>query len=774
MNKPATSPHDRNAGLQGERQEKAYLSKPDAQAKDARRRIHRLRVRLRFPVRKVLPLAQMFVGCMTIFVACLAIALIVKAEELTESPISEADREYWSFRPLVRPDVPALQTGDAANPIDMFLEQRLRKKDLVPLGRADRTTLLRRVTIDLIGLPPTLEEIASFLNDAAPEAYERVVDRLLASPGFGERWGQHWLDLARFAETDGFEFDAVRPNAWRYRDWVIAAFNRDLPFDRFVQQQIAGDELWPDDPQAVVATGFLLCGPDMPDINDQDERRHTILNELTGTVGSVFLGLSVGCAQCHDHKIDPISQPDFFRLRAFFDRGDIFKDHPIATPNEQTAYEAARQATAPLEKELKQLDDAARKRLREQNPDLQPTAADLKGALTEDERTRRDGLSAELARLPKVPELAHGRVFQNGGERTSVVAIRGDFKRPGPEVQPAFLRIADSRRLGGPPDLDSERGKKKEEKVGRAAQPTGGRLTRSDLARWMTRADHPLVPRVMANRLWQFHFGAGLCRSPSDFGYSGSDPSHPELLDWLASELTRDGGSLKRMHRVMVTSAAYQRAARPGTDESSRVLWAALQAADPDNRWCGRMTPRRLEGEAIRDAMLSAAGVLSERRGGPGARPPLPKEMIATLLKNQWTVSPDEEDHQRRSIHLMVRRNLRYPLFEVFDRPDTNATCAKRSRSTVAPQALALLNSELSLSLAETLASRITREVTGADLQVQLAFQLVLGRHPTGEELAWSNDFLREESRPNQTDQRSALHRLCLALFNANEFLYVD
>ncbi|MEK6258557.1 MAG: DUF1549 domain-containing protein [Planctomycetota bacterium] len=408
-------------------------------------------------IRRNHSLGQMLCLCVVLTMSFI-LDLRSNADELKEPPISQADREYWSFRPLVRPVVPASQTGDAANPIDVFLERRLRESGLVALGRADKVTLLRRVTFDLIGLPPTPEEIAAVLDDAAPEAFERVVDRLLASPGYGERWGEHWLDLARFAETDGFEFDAVRPNAWRYRDWVIEALNSDLPFDRFVQQQIAGDELWPDDPQAAVATGFLLCGPDMPDINDQDERRHTILNELAGTVGSVFLGLSVGCAQCHDHKIDPISQPDFYRLRAFFDRGDLFKDHPIATPDERTAHEVARKATAPLEKELKQLDDAARKRLREQNPDLQPTAADLKGALMEDERTRRDELAAELSRLPKVPELPHGRVFKNGAERTSVVAIRGDFKRPGPEVQPAFLRIVDSRRLGSQPDLGSDRG----------------------------------------------------------------------------------------------------------------------------------------------------------------------------------------------------------------------------------------------------------------------------------------------------------------------------
>ena len=284
-----------------------------------------------------------------VIAACLAVVLPVKAEELKEPPISQIDREHWSFRPLFRPAVPALPTRDMANPIDVFLEQRLRESGLVALGQADRLTLLRRVTLDLVGLPPTPEEMAALLDDTSPTAYERVVDRLLASPGYGQRWGQHWLDLARFAETDGFEFDAVRPNAWRYRDWVIEALNNDMPFDRFVQQQIAGDELWPDDPQAAIATGFLLCGPDMPDINDQDERRHTILNELAGTVGSVFLGLSVGCAQCHDHKIDPISQPDFYRLRAFFDRGDLFKDHPVATSGERTVYEAARKATAPLE-----------------------------------------------------------------------------------------------------------------------------------------------------------------------------------------------------------------------------------------------------------------------------------------------------------------------------------------------------------------------------------------------------------------------------------------
>uniref|UniRef100_A0A7C4LIX9 DUF1553 domain-containing protein n=1 Tax=Schlesneria paludicola TaxID=360056 RepID=A0A7C4LIX9_9PLAN len=674
----------------------------------------------------------------------------VAATEPVERPIDPVERLHWAFQPLSRPSVPHPPEGlAAAHPIDAFLQARLHAAGLRALPTADRATLLRRATFDLTGLPPTPEELDAFLGDATPDAWERVVDRLLASPAYGERWAQHWLDLARFAETDGFEHDLPRPQAWRYRDWVIAALNDDLPLDLFLQWQIAGDLLAPDDPRALIATGFLLCGPDMPDINNQDERRHVLLNELTAAVGEVYLGLQVGCAQCHDHKVDPISQLDFYRLRAFFEAGDIFQDHVIATPAERAADQqlrAQRGALAgPLEGELKRLEDTARQRLRDQNPDLPPTADNLRGVLTAEEQALQHTLKQQLARLPPVPDLPKGRVFREGSSRPAHWYARGDFRRPMAEVAPAFPRIADLPGLspgdGGPAKLRSRR----------------------ELAFWLTDPHHPLVPRVLVNRIWQFHFGHGLVRTPSDFGFNGGEPTHPELLDWLAAELPRRQWSLKALHRLIVTSAAYQRSARPAANVDE--VWSQLVAADPENRLWGRREPLRLDGESLRDALLAVSGRLSDRQGGPGVRPPLPAELVSTLLKNQWTVSPNVEDHHRRSIYLFVRRNLRYPLFEAFDRPDTNHSCPQRSRSTVAPQALVLMNGELAADLAKALADRLQADHPAApEVQIASAYRRCLGRFPTPSEKERAAVFVQQEG----------LASFCLALFNLNEFLYID
>jgi hypothetical protein len=707
----------------------------------------------------------------------------------------------------VRPEVPALtDAGWCRNPIDRFVLAKLEAAKLSPSLAADKVTLIRRVTYDLTGLPPTPAQVDEFERDDAADAYERLIDRLLASPAYGERWAQHWLDLARFAETDGFEHDYVRPNAWRYRDWVIDALNRDVPLDEFVRLQIAGDELVPGDPASAIATGFLLCGPDMPDINDQDERRHSFLNDMAGTVGSVFLGLQVGCAQCHNHKFDPISQADFYRLRAFFEPAEIFKDHPIELmPPGGTKPQSDRVAQLrKLEDEIGEIEDAARQRLRVENPDFQPKPSDIAKAFTDVEKKRHGEASTALTKIKNASGLAPipmARVMfeKSAKAKPSHMMIRGDFRRPGPEVSPAYPRIANATEaaVNGPS----------------SSGLTTGR--RSQIAQWLTRPDHPLTTRVLANRLWQVHFGQGLSRTPSDFGLMGDEPSHPELLDWLACELAapttsplppgegprvRERGtttdpkrigtqptatpphlnplpegegtksppwSLKRLHKLMLTSATYRQ--RSASDKQVSNLKSQIsdpKSPDPDNRLLSRMNRQRLDGETIRDAMLLAGGRLSDRRGGPGVRPPLPTELVNTLLKNQWEVSPDEEDHRRRSVYLFVRRNLRYPLFEAFDRPDTNASCPRRNRSTIAPQALILLNSEFSHAAARDLAAHVVA-TAGSDpaKQVDLAYRHTLARSPAADELRLAQNFLAGPSD---------FADLCLALFNLNEFVYVD
>jgi hypothetical protein len=632
-------------------------------------------------------------------------------QRVSESPITDADRDHWSFLPLVRPDVPAVNdVGWVENSIDRFILARLERKELTPQPQADRVTLIRRVTFDLTGLPTTPEEVAAFAADNSPDAYSRLVDRLLASHQYGERWAQHWLDLARFAETDGFEHDNVRPNAWRYRDWVIDALNHDLPYDRFVQLQLAADELLPDDKEAAVAIGFCIAGPDMPDVNVQDERKHHLLNEITSTVGAAFIAMQVGCAQCHDHKFDPISQADFYRLRAIFEPSvHVQKDKSIT------------------------------------------------------------GLREYSNEWP-----------------VSHVMQRGDWRRPGAEVSVAFPRVAN-------PWNDE---------VPAAAADVKSTGRRSALARWLTRPDHPLTTRVIANRLWLYHFGHGLSATPSDFGIMGDEPTHPELLDWLATELVRQGWSMKHMHRLIVTSATYRQASRPASPEwsnaqlaAARENWQHAKENDPDNVWLSRFPRQRLEGETIRDAMLAASGVLNLQAGGESVLPPLPGELVATLLKDQWKVSPDPQDHFRRSIYIFARRNLRYPIFDAFDRPDANASCPQRGRSTTAPQSLLMINSEFSLTAARQLAGYVlTHSPPNADDQITLAFRRALCREPSDDErqiavkfLVQQQQLLKQEGRsPDQlalpvscpTDVEpylaAALTDFCLALFNSSEFIYVD
>lgn len=628
------------------------------------------------------------------FAVLILVHAVWATDDYEEPEVSDFDRDHWSFRPLVRPEVPKADHQGQRNAVDCFIHEQLHANTGLNLApEADRLKLVRRVHFDLIGLPPSRDAVRQFLDDDAPDAYERLVDRLLSSPEYGPRWAQFWLDLARFAETDGFEHDKVRKNAWRYRDWVIDAFNADMPYDQFVQWQIAGDVLAPDDPQAHLATAFCLSGPDMPDINLQEERKHVLLNEITSTVGATLLGLQVGCAQCHDHMYDPISQADFYRLRAFFD-----------------------------------------------------PAVQL-------ERNKSIGL---LAKQPATSE-------------PSRMMIRGDFRRPGPRVRPAFLRVIAQQQSSDTP------------------------LSRSDLAKWLTRADHPLTARVIVNRVWQFHFGRGISETPSDFGVIGSEPTHPDLLDWLATEFVASGWQMKRLHRLLLTSATYRQQGERPSSAAERRRWEAALDKDPDNTWFSRFPRRRLEAEVIRDSMYAVSDSLNDKMSGPGVRPPLPSELVSTLLKNQWNPTKDKSEHYRRSIYIFARRNLRFPLLAMFDRPSANNSCACRQTSTTSPQSLLMLNSAASLDAARRLAGAVWKEGGTATTQIANAVQRAYGRPVKSNELRALADFIAGQTQllaahdpkslaipippPSQGGHdasAAALTDLCLALLNANEFIYLD
>jgi Protein of unknown function (DUF1553)/Protein of unknown function (DUF1549) len=695
-----------------------------------------------------------------------------------------AEPDHWAFIAPKRPHVPRVKEASwVRNPIDAFILDRLEQGGLPHSPDADRPTLLRRLSFDLTGLPPTPVELDQFLADRSPIAYERLVDRLLASPHYGERWGQHWLDLARFAETDGFEFDQARPDAWRYRDWVVQALNRDVPYDDFLRLQLAGDEARPGDPAAFIATGFNRCYPDMVDLNDQGLRRQNALNDVTETTGLVFLGLTIGCARCHDHKFDPIRQTDFYALQAFFTPARFRDDYPLASARDRHLYEerlrrweheisTVRASLIRLESPWRNLlapgdpaglNDETAAALAVALPERSPHDVELVfDALARDKRINaslwqvvldpvngyaRGVLMNRLQRLkragPRALPKARGVDEAGPNAPPTYLLRRGEYGARGPEVAPAFPAVLCSTNAMAP-----------------ASPRSSGRSTgrRTALADWLLRPDHPLTARVMVNRLWRHHFGRGLVSTPSDFGTMGEEPTHPKLLDWLATELIAQGWSLKSMHRLILTSAAYR--------QSSRSAGSA-RTTDPDNTLLWRQNRQRLDGEAIRDSLLAVSGRLNKTMGGPSIFPELPPELSRLSSKGAvWPVSPRAEDRDRRSLYVFVRRNLRYPFFEVFDRPDTNASCPQRAVTTIAPQALSLLNSKLAHQAAQSLAARLIDEATSKrGSQLERMSLVVFGRPADVAERKLMSDFLAN---------KGSLYHLGLALLNTNAFVYID
>jgi hypothetical protein len=723
------------------------------------------------------------------------LAFAVRAEEKSpKPPARETTLRPWAYTTPRKPPLPAVRDRSwVINPIDAFVLARLEAQGLAPGRRADRLTLLRRVTFDLTGLPPTPAEQEAFLADDAPDAYERLVDRLLASPHYGERWAHHWLDLVRYAETDGFKADDLRPTAYQYRDWVIRALNADLPYDRFVHQQVAGDEMEPDDPQALVATGLQRLGPDEYNAANLEQRRQEILDDVTEVTGAAFLGLTVGCARCHDHKFDPISQEDYFRLQAHFAPMRARDDVPAADARERQHYRdrlaAWQAATRGLRGRMDEMLAEVREKGRAQaltkfRPEIQQAvhtpaekrtpyqqviammaesqlergAEDALRKLPAEKKKLHDDLAQQLAAAGPRPQ-PPGPVIMGVGDvgrqapPTHLLA-GGDWRKPRAEMQPGFLDVlrpvvAD---VMPTPSADS----------------TGRRAA---LARWLTQPGHPLTARVMVNRLWQHHFGVGIVATPSDFGSQGDPPTHPELLDWLAVEFVEHGWGLKHLHRLMVTSAAYCQASLvdPHHPDHARAL-----RIDPDNKLLWHARRRRLEGEAMRDAMLAVSGELNRRPFGPSARPRLPEK----ISHYAWKPDARPEDQHRRSVYVFARRNMRFPLFDAFDLPDMHNSCARRSRTTTAPQALLLLNSDFTLERARHWCATLLAGCGGDDRTLVInACRAAWGRRPADEEIAAGLRFLQRQrsllaGRGEKADEAAV--DFCHALLNANAFLYVD
>jgi hypothetical protein len=744
------------------------------------------------------------------------------AQEARPETLTVDQKEHWAYLPIMRPELPDVRKGRwVRNAIDRFILAELETAELSPAPEADRVALIRRATFDLTGLPPRAEDVAAFLADTRHDAYERLVDRLLESPHHGERWAQHWLDLAHYADSNGFELDAERPDAWRYRDWVVRALNEDMPYDRFLALQLAGDEIRPGDRDALIATGFGRCGPRelvggnvIPEVKRQNE-----LTEITTTVGSVFLGMTIGCARCHDHKFDAIPSTDYYRLQSFFEASELV-DLPIAAKAEIEAYEAAKQAvekkTGPLKQKMAAIEAPYRKALADGKhamltPDersvmaipekhrtpaqkrlvsglqtsLRITWEEVAAAVAANpaDHARREALKRriyELERtLPRPPAHAMALVDQRAKAPETYVFRRGDYRNKGPRVspRPPGVILASQRSPAFAADWVVPRG----DKTGR----------RAALARWLTGADNPIVARVIVNRLWQYHFGRGIVATPSDFGVRGEPPSHPELLDWLAAELISGGWRLKPIHRLMVTSATYRQASKANR---------RLADQDPDNTLLGRMNRRRLDAEGIRDAMLSASGELNPKMGGPGVLAPLEKEVKDLIFTEAevvelWPVDPDRSEHLRRSLYLFRKRNVRYPLLESFDSPDAQFPCPRRETTTHALQALNLLNSEFVAGRARALAGRVLKEAgCGTDARIRRAYMIVLCREPSAAEverirrfLAAQTKLLSEELRVGRPLWRptgegagsiepaegAAWVDFALAMLNCNEFLYV-
>jgi hypothetical protein len=683
-------------------------------------------------------------------------------------------QRWWAIQPVV--------ADPTKRDIDAFVHEKLAAKGLKPNPPADRATLIRRVSLDLTGLPPSPDEIRAFVEDRSPQAWEKVVDRLLASPHYGERWARHWLDVARYADSEGFKADETRPHIWRYRDYVVDSFNSDKPYDRFIKEQIAGDELYPDDPTARIAVGFLRHFPDESNAAHIRLRRQEMLNDITDATSSAFLGVTLACARCHDHKFDPLLHADYYRFQSFFANTRIEDEAALDTPERRREHAEAQAqweaATAAIRAEMQALLKPAREaftaeRMSRFPEDIQEilnmkpesrnaeqwmlyhkalpqvvfSDQEIRGKLRGAARARYQELEQQLKTfdsLRPAPLNVAQTMKDDSPQAPATYVLRGGaWDGRLEEVKPGFLSILDPG----------------EAKITPIGNSTGRRAA---LAEWIASPSNPLSTRVMVNRVWHYHFGRGLAATPSDLGMMGERPSHKELLDWLTHRFVHeDGWSLKKLHKRILMSATYQQSSDSRADAAQ---------VDPENKLLWKFSRRRLEGETIRDAMLATSGLLNAKMGGPGVFPPLPDGAMPKGYQ-LWKSAPESVENYRRSLYIFVRRNLRYPMFQSFDFPDTHESCARRQSTVTPDQALELLNGKLVSEWSRAFAQRVGND-QGLDRagKAERALRLAYQRTPSADEVARAVAFLqKQESAAGSAE--AALADLCQTLLSSNEFL---
>ena len=745
---------------------------------------------------------------------CFSLLLLLANGDAGEPALRAAPKkevDHWAFRSPQRPNIPAVKnSGWVQSPVDAFILARLERDVLEPAPPADKLRLLRRVYLDLIGLPPTPEDQTAFLADRSPQAYARVVDNLLSRPQYGERWARHWLDVVRYAESNGYERDGAKPHAWRYRDYVIDSFNKDKPYDRFLTEQIAGDEIEGANAETQIATTFLRLGTFDDEPADPLVDRYDQLDDVLGTTATAFLSLTLRCARCHDHKFEPFSQKDYYGMLSVFEplkrplreREDL--DKLVGTERELAAYEKALAKPAgkiaELQRRIEQLDLQIRDRLFAAVPEAKAekkailaflsteviaafktdlakrTAAQkeivkklskqledlILQASTPPEKAQREALKKEIAatNLQKPKEPLRAYIWDEPSSAASATRIfrRGDPTKPDAEVGPTLPVVLSSKPSNAP----------------RPTRKSTGR--RTWLANWMTRPDNPLAARVMVNRVWQHHFGEGLVPTENDFGVNGQAPSYPELLDWLSVEFVERGWRLKDLHRSLVLSSTYQMASSAN---------AKANEADGDGNLIYRWRQRRLEAEAVRDAILHVSGSLNSSMAGPSVYPVLPRPVLEGQSRpgDGWGKS-DSKESSKRSVYIFVKRSLAVPELDLLDTPDTTSSCEQRPVSTTGPQALTFLNGDFVQHEARQFAERLRREAgESREAQIRLAFDLALCRPPASAEIKWASEFLSRQSVQIQNDAantksspggaaRKALEAFCLVMLNTNEFVY--